>query len=71
MIEDADLFGPTVELVGAGVSKRGRPRLPIRLMVSLLYFKQSALNNSARPHECSLCGVMPMVRIARNRSNRY
>ena len=28
-----DLFGPTAELVGAGVSAAGRPRLPIRLMV--------------------------------------
>src|SRR3954471_19273586 len=44
-VEDADLFGPTTELVGAGVSKAGRPRLPIRLMVSLLYLKH-AFNES-------------------------
>jgi hypothetical protein len=34
--EGADLFGPTSELVSAGVSARRRRRLPIRLMVSLL-----------------------------------
>jgi IS5 family transposase len=37
----ADLFGPTAELVGAGVSNAGRPRLPIRLMVALLYLKHA------------------------------
>ena len=41
VVEGADLFGPTCELVGAGVSARGRPRLPIRLMVSLLYLKHA------------------------------
>jgi len=40
-VEDADLFGPTAELVGAGVSPRGRRRLPVRLMVSLLYLKHA------------------------------
>lgn len=40
-IEGADLFGPTVAVVGAGVSNAGRPRLPIRLMVSLLYLKHA------------------------------
>jgi IS5 family transposase len=40
-VQDADLFGPTVEVVGAGVSNRGRPRLPVRLMVSLLYLKHA------------------------------
>jgi IS5 family transposase len=39
--EGADLFGPTAELVGAGVSACGRRRLPIRLMVSLLYLKHA------------------------------
>jgi IS5 family transposase len=34
-----DLFGPSTQLVGAGVSKAGRPRLPMRLMISLLYLK--------------------------------
>ncbi len=41
VVTDADLFGPTSELVGAGVSKAGRPRLPIRLMVALLYLKHA------------------------------
>ncbi len=36
-----DLFGPSTQLVGAGVSKAGRPRLPIRLMVALLYPKHA------------------------------
>jgi IS5 family transposase len=40
-VEGADLFGTTSELVAAGVSARGRPRLPIRLMVSLLYLKHA------------------------------
>ena len=37
--QDADLFGPTAQLAGAGVSNAGRPRLPLRLMVALLYLK--------------------------------
>jgi transposase, IS5 family len=37
----ADLFGATAEIVGAGVSARGRRRLPIRLMVALLYLKHA------------------------------
>ena len=44
-IEDIDLFGATVSLSGAGISKAGRPRLPLRLMVSLLYLKH-AFNES-------------------------
>lgn len=44
-VEDVDLFGTTEQLAGAGVSKAGRPRLPIRLMVSLLYLKH-AFNES-------------------------
>jgi transposase, IS5 family len=40
-VSDADLFGTTSQLVGAGVSNAGRPRLPIRLMVSLLYLKHA------------------------------
>lgn len=35
------LFGPTVEVAGGGVSNAGRPRLPIRLMVALLYLKHA------------------------------
>jgi len=41
VVEGADLFGPTSELAGAGISARGRRRLPIRLMVSLLYLKHA------------------------------
>lgn len=41
LVEGADLFGPTVQLAGAGVSHAGRPRLPLRLMVSLLYLKHA------------------------------
>ena len=45
-IEDIDLFGPAaVVLSASGVSKAGRPRLPLRLMVSLLYLKH-AFNES-------------------------
>ena len=40
-IEGADLFGPTLQVVGAGVSAAGRPRLAIQLMVSLLYLKHA------------------------------
>jgi IS5 family transposase len=40
-VEDIGLFGPESRVVGAGVSKAGRPRLPIRLMVSLLYLKHA------------------------------
>jgi transposase, IS5 family len=41
VVDGADLFGATAELVGAGVSARGRQRLPIRLMVALLYLKHA------------------------------
>jgi transposase, IS5 family len=40
-VTDADLFGTTSELVGAGVSTARRPRLPIRLMVALLYLRHA------------------------------
>lgn len=43
--EDADMFVPTLVVAAAGVSRAGRPRLPIRLMVSLLYLKH-AFNGS-------------------------
>ena len=36
-----DLFGPSLQVVGAGVAAAGRPRLPMRLMVSLLYLKHA------------------------------
>ena len=38
---DVDLFGPTLTVAGTGLSNAGRPRLPIRLMTSLLYLKHS------------------------------
>lgn len=36
-----DMFGQNLQIAGAGVSNAGRPRLPIRLMVSLLYLKHA------------------------------
>jgi transposase, IS5 family len=41
VVEGADLFGTTLQLAGAGVSNRGRPRLAVRLMVALLYLKHA------------------------------
>jgi transposase, IS5 family len=41
VVEDADLFGLTTQLAGAGLSNAGRPRLPIRLMIALLYLKHA------------------------------
>jgi Transposase domain (DUF772) len=41
IIEDGDLFGPTLEIAGSGTSAAGRPRLSIRLMSSLLYLKHA------------------------------
>jgi transposase, IS5 family len=41
LLEGRDLFGPTAVLAGGGVSNAGRPKLPIRLMASLLYLKHS------------------------------
>jgi IS5 family transposase len=35
------MFGPTQVLMGAGICNAGRPKLPIRLMASLLYLKHS------------------------------
>jgi IS5 family transposase len=40
-LESQDMFGVTAVLVGAGRSNTGRPKLPIRLMASLLYLKHS------------------------------
>jgi len=45
VVEVEDLFGTHTAVVGGGVSNAGRPRLPIRLMVSLLYLKY-AFNES-------------------------
>jgi len=41
ILKAQDMFGPTEVLVGAGRSNAGRPKLPIRLMASLLYLKHS------------------------------
>lgn len=41
LCEVEDLFGTHTVLVGAGVSAAGRPRLPMRLMMSLLYLKHA------------------------------
>ena len=41
LIEGQDLLGPTTLLAGAGRSNAGRPRIPVRLMASLLYLKHS------------------------------
>ena len=41
VLEGRDMFGPTAVLAGAGTSNAGRPKLPIRLMASLLYLKHS------------------------------
>ncbi len=38
-IEELDLFGPVSGVVDGGTSNAGRPRLPTRLMVALLYLK--------------------------------
>ena len=40
-IEGTDLFGPTLQIAGAGAAAAGRARLPIRLMAALLYLKHA------------------------------
>jgi hypothetical protein len=40
-IEGFDMFGLTVAVAGGDVSNAGRPRLPIRLMVALLYLNHA------------------------------
>jgi IS5 family transposase len=44
-IEDLDLFGQVSAVAGGGVSNAGRPRLPTRLMVALLYLKHAFNEN--------------------------
>jgi IS5 family transposase len=39
VLEGQDMFGVTQVREGAGVSNAGRPKLPIRLMASLVYLK--------------------------------
>jgi len=41
VIEQDDLFGSSLQVAGGGVAAAGRPRLPIRLMASLLYLKHT------------------------------
>ena len=41
VLEGQDMFGATQVLEGAGVSNAGRPKLPIRLLASLLHLKHS------------------------------
>lgn len=41
VIEFDGLFGPQVQVAGGGISPAGRPRLPMRLMLSLLYLKHA------------------------------
>jgi hypothetical protein len=43
-IAEEDLFGPSLEIAGGGVSAAGRPRLPIRWMASLLYLNNKVNN---------------------------
>jgi len=40
-VAQEDLFGASVQVAGAGVAAAGRPRLPLRLMASLLYLKHA------------------------------
>jgi IS5 family transposase len=40
-VEGMVLFGPNFQAVGGGFSNAGHPRLPIGLMVYLLYFKHA------------------------------
>ncbi len=44
-IDGLDLFGPVTAVAGGGTYNAGRPRLPTRLMVALLYLKH-AFNES-------------------------
>ena len=41
VLEGHDLFGPTLAVAAGGLSNAGRPKLPIRLMASLVYLKHS------------------------------
>ena len=67
------MFGPTLALVGAGRSNAGRPKLPIRLMASLLYLKHSfnltdeELVTLEREHRLAVFqrhGVAPKVKMS-------
>ena len=48
-IEDLDLFGPVTAVTRGGTSNAGRPRLPTRLMVALLYcWRRSNIDHLCR-----------------------
>ena len=40
-VKEEDLFGTSEVIIGGGLSQAGRPKLPIRLMASLVYLKNS------------------------------
>ena len=50
-VEVVDLFGPVLSVAVAGVATAGRPRLPTRLTVALLYLKQ-AFNETRSFRSC-------------------
>lgn len=54
-----DLFGPTLQVAGAGTSPAGRRRLPIRLMVRLL-LPQARLRRERRERRATL-GREPLL----------
>ena len=54
-----DFFGATVSLSGGGVSNAGRPRLPLRLMASLLYLKHAF--NESDEDVCQRWGETPIL----------
>jgi len=57
-LDNMDFFGATVSLSGAGVSNAGRPRLPLRLMASLRYFKHAF--NGSDEEVCQRWGETPV-----------
>ena len=56
-LDNMDFFGATVSLSGGGVSNAGRPRLPLRLMASLLYLKHAF--NESDEDVCQRWGETP------------
>ena len=61
-VEGADMFGPTMTVASAGVSNAGRPRLPIRLMVALLYLKHAFNESGEGIVERIMAAVKPPAR---------
>jgi hypothetical protein len=62
--EGADLFGPVSRAVAPGATGAGRPRLPLRLMISLRYLKHafSESDESGRT-PCMSTGAIGVLRI--------